>query len=181
MNGPEIINFVNGRQYKSISNIQKLNKNSIMKDLEYDYVLNLQTKAKLSTTVNIYISAQELRNLFIDTLKELLEKKNSLNNESTTVSIKNYIPGKVFSYYGLDLLLPESYSRDAAKSIGCVEYLDLCFTLEDHRFIKIDGKVAYRIHIFKHRPKCIQPKTIILSLDEVEELILLLEGCLIYD
>ncbi len=169
----EKINFVNGRQYKSISYIEKLNKNSHMRELDYEFSLNLQTKAKLSNVVNIYLSKEELEDVIVNPLKKMIECKDSVKTISKR--IKNIIPPVNVPYYDLDILLPDSYSRNMIKVHGCTEYLNINFELQDKRFIKIETKISYKWLAIKHKPKVIQPKVIILSLDEAEDLIILIE------
>ena len=172
----EKINFVNGRQYKSISNIEKLHSNSIMKDLDYQCSLNLQTKSRLSNTINIYLSINELIEVLVNPIKELLERKNASNPVVIEKETKNFITKKVLSHYDLFNILPDGYNRDKIKNFGCVEYMKFKYTIEDKRFIKIEMETAYRWFIIKYKPKNIQPKTILLSLDEAEDLLLMINN-----
>lgn len=172
----EIINFVSGRQYKSISYIEKLNKESILKDLDYEYSLNMQTKDKLSNAVNIFMNNEELHEIVINPIHEIITRKNVINLQPIVKQFKNIISYKVVPYYALSNLLPSGYLLDAIKLHGCVEYLNIKYTLEDKRFIKIEASIKYRWCLFKHKPRQLQPNIIILSLDEAKELIMLLEA-----
>ena len=170
-NYPETINLVSSRQYKSISNIEKISKDSIMKDIGYDYKLNLQTKARLSSVINIYLSTDELLKNFIDPIKELIKRRKQIILDPINTSTKNIIVRNTFSYYTFENLLPESHSLNMAKQHGCIEYLNMKFTIQDKLFIYIESKVYYRWLFIKHKPKAIQPERIILSLDDAEYLV----------
>lgn len=177
MNSPEIINFISSRQFKSISYIEKLSSLSPAKEYQYDYSINLQTKAKLSSVVNIFVSAEDLKKYFIDPLKILHKKVNLKRIINVETQFRSYIPPGLFYHSALEKLLPDGYIRDCIKVNGCVEYVSIKYTLED-KFITIESEISYKTFLFKHKPKNIQPKTISLSLDEVDELVLLLETTL---
>lgn len=174
---PEIINFVSGRQYKSISYVEKLKDTFTMKEL-YDYDLHLQTRDKLSNTVNIFLTNEDIKNCIVDPINTLIEKKNKINLEPIEISVKNVIGVNVFPYYSINNLLPDGYLRNKAKYHGCIYYANFKYTLEDKKFIKIESSIQFRCILFKFKPRCIQPKTIILSLDEAEELSLMIQGTL---
>lgn len=180
MSSPEIINFKTGYQYRSISYIEKLSKLSLMSDdFDYDYCLNLQTNDKLSNVINIYLNKNEIVNKIINPLKSLIDKKDSKLIQPIEINIKNTIPRGILTYYTLYLLLPDGYGRECLRANGCTESISLKYTLEDKRFIKIEGSAYYKYLFIKRKPKNIQPKNIILSLEEVDELILLLETSLV--
>jgi hypothetical protein len=115
---------------------------------------------------------------FIEPLKTLLGKANQKNVEPIEVEIKSCIPSALFSYSSLNKLLPDGYLRDHAKSYGCTEYFKIKYSLED-KFVNIKASVSCRSFILKRKPKIIQPKTLTLSLDEIDELILMLETSLL--
>ena len=168
-NNQDIINLVSSRQYKSISNIEILNSLSTMKDLNYDYKLNLQTKDKLSRTFDIFMSKEDMTKNFINPMKELIKRRKQPILDPIITLTKNQIFPNIFSYYSLNSLLPDSKRTKAM--LGCTEYLIMKFTLQDNLFIHIESKSSYRYFLFKHRPKSIQPEKILLSLDDAEYLI----------
>jgi hypothetical protein len=177
-NSSEIINFINGYQFKSISYIEKFNKLSAQKEFDFDYSIALQTNTKLSSVIDIFVTKDELIQYFIEPLKTLLGKANQKNVEPIEVEIKSCIPSALFSYSSLNKLLPDGYLRDHAKSYGCTEYFKIKYSLED-KFVNIKASVFCRSFILKRKPKIIQPKTLNLSLDEIDELILMLETTLL--
>ena len=177
-NSPEIINFVSSRQFKSISYIEKFNSLSPQKEFNFDYLLAFQTKAKLSSTVDIFINKEELVKYFIEPLKVQKTKVNQKIIEPIEVLVKSYVPSDLFSYSSLSKLLPDGYLRDCIKNNGCSEYFKIKYSLED-KFINIETIVYYRTFLLKRRPKVIQPKKINLSIEEIDELILLLETSLV--
>lgn len=168
-NNPDVINLVSSRQYKSISNIEILSNLSVMKEFDYDYKLNLQTKDKLSRTFDIFMSKSEISENFIDPIKELIQRHKQPILDPIITLTKNLITPNILSYYSINSLLPDS-KRERIKP-GCTEYLIMKFTLEDNLFIHIDCKTSYRYFLFKHKPKVIQPERILLTLDDAEYLI----------
>lgn len=170
-NNPYVINLVSSRQYKSISNIEVLSKNSIMRDeFNYGYKLNLQTKDRLSSTFDIYLSIDDIENNFIEPIKELIRRRKQPLLDPIITVIKNQIFPSTFAYYSLNSLLYGS-QHERIKTCGCNEYLLMKFSLQDNLFIYIESKTSYRYFLYKHRPKAIQPEKIILSLDDAEYLI----------
>ena len=170
-NSTDIISLVSSRQYKSISNIEILSKHSTMKsDYGYDYKLNLQTKDRLSSTFDIYISKDDLERNFIEPIKELIQRRKQPILDPIITITKNQIAPNTFIYYSLNSLLHDP-ARLKASSYLCTEYLTMKFSIQDKLFIYIESKSSYRYFIYKHKPKSIQPDKIILSLDDAEYLI----------
>lgn len=177
-NSSEIINFINGYQFKSVSYIEKFNKLSAQKEFNFDYAIALQTNTKLSSVIDIFVTKDELIQYFIEPLKTLQAKVNQAETEPIEVTIKSYIPNVLFCYSSLNKLLPDGYLREYAKSCGCTEYFKIKYSLED-KFVNIKASVYYRSFILKRKPKIIQPKVLNLSLEEIDELILMLETSLL--
>lgn len=168
MNTSEIINLVSSRQYKSVSNIEKVNKNLIF--LDYDYRINLQTITKLSNTVDIYLTKTELKKLVVDPLDKLMSKR----NKEVSVSTVNYISSRTLPYYKLNTLIPYCFCKKLLRLFGCNLYLNMKYTLEDDRFISVESETSIKILLFKYKPKIIQPASMLMTLDDADDLINLL-------
>lgn len=169
------IYFHSSRHYNSVSNIEKLNSSSSyidLPDLGYDYSLNLQTKSKLSNTFNIFLTEQELKELIIDPIEELIRRRKQILVDPICVSTSNIISSKLYSIYSLNTLLSDSlFSVSKSKQFGCMEYLNIRYIIEDHRFITMKFKAKYRWFLFRYAPQAIQPSNIRLSIEDAEILV----------
>lgn len=170
-NNSDIISLVSSRQYKSISNIEILSKHSVMRsDYGYDYKLNLQTKDRLSSTFDIYVSKEELEQNFIEPIKELIRRRKQPILDPIITTLKNQINYSIFNFYSLNSMLRDSTRRKLSTSLF-TKLLTMKFTIQDKLFIFIESESSYRYFLYKHKPKSIQPERIILSLDDAEYLI----------
>ncbi len=158
----ETFNIVDRGQYKSISNIERLN--SCLIKMDYEYRLNLQTVSHLSNTVDIYLDKNELQNSLIDPITEILKNK-SLVLETT---IKNMVNPVDIAYYKFPRMLHSDFLFDLIKFHGCNYQLKLNYRMEDRRFLIIESSVVFKSLLFKHSPEEIQPASIRLSIDEAE-------------
>lgn len=165
MNTSNIINLVSSRQYKPISNIEKINNNLIF--LDYDYKLNLQTVVKLSNIIDIYLTEAELKEIIIDPLDKLLSK----SEKEISVSISNNINNSTLAYYKLNKLITNSFCKKVLKLFGFNLYLNMKYTLEDDRFISVELESSIKVFLFKHKPRIIQPAAMLMTIDDAEDLI----------
>lgn len=147
-----------------IENIKSYSK-LISLDNEYAYKLNLRTKGVISSPVDIYMKDTDKESFICEPLECLLYGNGDINKVTTTLS--NYIDYDHRICYNTYKFLNDHKLFNIKKPYT----LDLKATFEKiDNTVEISFKLSYKILLFNHTPNNIQPRKIILSMDEAFEL-----------
>ena len=138
--------------------------NLISMDKDYKYKLNIRTKGPLSSNVDIYLDDNALKSYLLEPLEYVL----SHDKTSVYARVINVIDYNDRAYYRIYKFINNNILMEFFKKSYTLS-LESRFIVREH-FLEIHSKLSYKILFFKHYPKNIQPKTIILPVHNAKEL-----------
>jgi hypothetical protein len=149
------------------SSIEALDPNSqlISMDKDYKFKLNLRTRGPVSSNIDIYLNEDDLKFYLLEPLETVLSSDKTNMVCSKVVNRINYHDR---AYYKIYKFINDNILMEFFK-IPYDLILETRF-INKEKFLEMHSRLSYRILFFKHYPRMLQPKNIIIPINDAKDL-----------